>query len=291
MVNLDKIAPDRPVLIAGPTGCGKSELALKLAARHGGVIINADAMQVFADWRILTARPSTQDEAAIRHHLYGHIPGDTAYSVGQWLREIAPLLPGPERPIIVGGTGLYFAALTQGLADIPPTPPDIRARADQRRAAHGMGALLAELDPASARRIDAKNPKRVQRAWEVLQSTGQGLAAWQDQTPSAILLLERCETLLMVADTTWLNTRIKSRFDAMLSSGALDEARQNRATWSPGLPSAKVIGAAQLMAHLGGRMTLDEVRELVTIATRQYAKRQRSWFRARMAHWQVLQVP
>ena len=291
MVNLDKIASDRPILIAGPTGCGKSELAMRLAGRHGGVIINADAMQVFADWRILTARPSAQDQASVRHHLYGHVPGHTAYSVGQWLRDIAPLLDGPQPAIIVGGTGLYFAALTQGLADIPLTPPDIRALANRRLATEGAGALLAELDAASARRIDAKNPMRVQRAWEVLQSTGQGLAAWQDQTPPPILPPDRCESLLMVADTAWLNTRISSRFDAMLAAGALDEARQNRPTWSPERPSAKVIGAAQLMAHLDGQMSLDQVRDTVTIATRQFAKRQRSWFRARMKHWQEVRLP
>ncbi len=281
----------RPVLIAGPTGCGKSELALELAARRGGAIVNADTMQVFGNWRILTARPSPQDEATASHHLYGHVSGDADYSVGQWLREVTPLLQGPLRPIIVGGTGLYFAALTEGLADIPPTPADIRNLASERLAADGVDALLAELDPVSARRIDQKNPARVQRAWEVQQTTGKGLAAWQDETPTAALPLDRAETLLLSADKTWLNKRIQTRFEAMLAGGVLNEARQNQPAWSPDLPSAKVIGAAQLMAHLAGQMALDAVRESVTTATRQYAKRQRTWFRARMKQWQVVEIP
>ena len=288
MVDLNNISVERPVLITGPTGCGKSALALELAARHGGTIINADAMQVFSNWRILTARPSPQDQATASHHLYGHVAGDTAYSVGQWLRDATPLLQGPVRPIIVGGTGLYFAALTDGLVDIPPIPADIHDTASQRIAAEGAGALLAELDQTTARRIDQKNPVRVQRAWEVQQTTGKGLAAWQDETQPAILPLEHVETLLLSADKTWLIKRIKARFEAMLAGGVLDEARQNQPAWAPDLPSAKVIGAAQLMAHLSGQMTLDEVRKSVIIATRQYAKRQRSWFRARMTQWRVV---
>ncbi len=289
--NLANIGTDQPILIAGPTASGKSTLALEIANKHGGVIINADALQVFADWRVLTARPSLQDEAEVPHFLYGHVAGDTAYSVGQWLRDVTPFLTGPNRPVIVGGTGLYFSALTSGLADIPDIPADIRALADQRMVEDGFTSLLGELDAETSARIDTQNPVRVQRAWEVLTATGRGIAAWQDQTPAPLLPLAQTQPILLSADKDWLNNRIAQRFDAMLANGALEEARANRATWSPDLPSAKAIGARELMAQLGGDMTLDQARDSATIATRQYAKRQRNWFRARMKDWQIVDLP
>jgi len=282
---LQNTPPDRPILIAGPTASGKSGLALRLAEQQGGVIINADAMQVYGDWRILTARPDDGDLARASHHLYGHVPGDIAYSVGQWLADLKPFLAGPERPIIVGGTGLYFTALTEGLADIPPTPPDIRTAADDMLARDGLGAMLADLDPDTLARIDQKNPVRVQRAWEVQATTGQGLAQLQDATPPPLLPLADAHTILLTADKDWLNQRIATRFDAMLGNGVLEEARSNLKTWSPAQPSAKALGAEQLIAHLNGSVSLTQVRDSVTIATRQYAKRQRSWFRARMSDW------
>ena len=281
----ERVGEEAPVLIAGPTASGKSALALEIAARHGGRIINADALQVFSDWRILTARPSPEDESLAPHALYGHVPGDAAYSVGHWLRDLTPLLQGGPRPIIVGGTGLYFTALTEGLADIPPTPDAVRAEADRRLAAEGAEALLAELDPDTAGRIDRQNPVRIQRAWEVQRSTGRGLAGWQDDTGPALLPLGRCETILLDAPPEWLNPRIARRFDMMLAEGVLEEARANRPVWSPELPSAKAIGAAELMAHLDGRLPLEALKERVSILTRQYAKRQRTWFRARMKSW------
>ncbi|WP_238366735.1 tRNA (adenosine(37)-N6)-dimethylallyltransferase MiaA [Mesobacterium pallidum] len=285
MIDLGAIPADRPVLIAGPTASGKSALALEIAARQGGVIVNADALQVYGNWRVLSARPSAEDEAAAPHALYGHVPWDSAYSVGHWLREVAPLLTGPERPIITGGTGLYFAALTAGLAEIPATPPEVRAEADARLAAEGREALLAELDAPSAARIDPLNPIRVQRAWQVLRSTGRGIAAWQDDTPPPLLPLPSVTPILFDVDRDWLNARIARRFDAMLDAGALEEARANLPRWDPALLSMKAIGAPELIAHLKGEMTLDEAREAATIATRQFAKRQRTWFRARMKDW------
>jgi len=284
MIDLADIAPERPVLIAGPTASGKSALALRIAEEQGGVIVNADALQVFANWHILTARPSDADLARARHVLYGHVARDENYSVGHWLRDLAPYLD--QRPIIVGGTGLYFSALTEGLAEIPPTPADIRAQADTLT----RETMLAALDPATATRIDQQNPMRVQRAWEVHRTTGRGLAAWQDDTPPPLLPLSDCSALLIDAPKDWLTPRIERRFDAMLDLGALGEARANLANWDPSLPSSRAIGAPELIAHLKGELTLDQARGAAIIATRQYAKRQRTWFRARMKAWNRLSV-
>ena len=285
------ISPDRPVLIAGPTASGKSQLALDIAARHGGVIVNADSMQVFENWRILTARPTAADEALVPHHLYGHVARDAAYSVGHWLREVAPLLDGRERPIIVGGTGLYFSALSEGLADIPATPPHIRAEADALLARGGSAAMLKALDRATWARIDRANPARVQRAYEVLRATGRGLAEWQDTTPAPLLPLAQCHAIVLDAPKPWLNERIARRFAQMIAQGALEEARANMEGWDPALLSSKAIGAPALIAHLRGEISLDAAAQAATIATRQYAKRQRSWFRARMKSWHWLPPP
>ncbi|WP_127112237.1 tRNA (adenosine(37)-N6)-dimethylallyltransferase MiaA [Shimia sediminis] len=285
MTSLPEIAPDQPVLIAGPTASGKSALALQIAEEQGGIIINADAIQVYDNWRVLTARPSAEDESRARHALYGHVPHDADYSVGHWLRELAPLLQGAERPIITGGTGLYFSALTEGLADIPPTPPKVREEANDRVTQEGFAALLAELDPETASRIDRQNPMRVQRAWEVLRTTGKPLADWQDATPPPLLRLDQTVPILFDVDKDWLNARIAHRFAQMIDLGALDEARANLATWDATLLSNKAIGAPELIAHLKGEMTLDEACEAATIATRQFAKRQRTWFRKRMKDW------
>ncbi len=277
----------RPVLIAGPTASGKSALAMEIAAAHGGVIVNADALQVFADWRVLTARPSVEDEALVPHRLYGHVPGETAYSVGQWLRAAAPLLAG-ARPIFVGGTGLYFAALTEGLAVIPETPPEVRAEADALRLDGGVAALLPGLDAETAARIDRQNPMRVQRAWEVLRATGRGLAAWQDETGPPALPLAGTLPILLEAERDWLAARIAQRFDLMLEGGALDEARAHLGSWDPAAPSSKALGAAELIAQLKGEIDLTSARDRAVILTRQYAKRQRTWFRARMKSWKSL---
>ena len=272
------------MLIAGPTASGKSALAMAIAEAGGGRIVNADALQVFEDWRVLTARPSLTDEARVPHALYGHVPRELAYSVGHWLRDVAPLLSGP-RPIVVGGTGLYFTALTEGLADIPDVPVTVSHAAAAKLKEDGLDAMVADLDPGSRSRIDLRNPRRVLRAWEVLEATGRGIADWQDETGPALLPLESATALLLEAPPDWLNPRIEARFDAMLDAGLLDEARANRPGWHPALPSAKAIGAADVMAHVDGALDLAALRNNVAIQSRQYAKRQRSWFRARMAGW------
>ena len=281
---------DRPVLIAGPTASGKSALAARIAQAQGGVIVNADAMQVYDGWRILTARPSAAEEAAIPHALYGHVPFDGDYSVGAWLRDLRPILAAGARPIIVGGTGLYFRALTEGLAEIPETPPDIRAAAEARAPADLLADLAAG-DPELAARIDTRNTARVRRGWEVLQATGRPLSVWQAETAPPDLPLAQVTALVIDADRDWLQARIKTRFDAMLAQGALEEARANLPRWSQARGAAKAIGAPELIAHLQGRMTLDDARDAAVIATRQFAKRQRTWFRARMGDWTPIPLP
>ncbi len=288
MSPLSKTSRERPVLIAGPTASGKSGLAMDLAARDGRLIVNADALQVYANWRILTARPSVADTAALPHALYGHLARDTVYSVGAWLRDVAPLLGRPV--VIVGGTGLYFSALTEGLADIPETSADVRAEADALRAAQGVSALLADLDPRTRAKIDTLNPMRVQRAWEVWRSTGRGLADWQADTGPPLLPRAEAEALVLRPDVPRLDARIHRRFHQMIAQGALDEARAEAPHFHPALPSAKAIGAAELIAHLRGESSLDQAIAAAIQASRQYAKRQRTWLRSRMNDWQEVAV-
>ncbi len=291
MIDLTNIDPDRPVLIYGPTASGKSGLALQIAQTTGGEVINADALQCYQGWPILTAQPPAPDRAAAPHHLYGHLAYDAPYSVGDWLRDVTPFLDahakGGPRPIIVGGTGLYFTALTEGLADIPPTPPDVRARADKIP----LPDLIAGLDGDTATGLDLQNRARVQRAWEVQTTTGRSIRDWQDATPPPLLPLEACTPLALSPDPDWLNTRIAQRFDLMIEMGALDEARAMRPQWDPAAPSSKAIGAADMIAHVAGDLDGDSLKQAVIIATRQYAKRQRTWLRSRMKRWQHIALP
>lgn len=276
------------MLIAGPTASGKSSLAMDLAARDGRVIVNADALQVYGCWRVLTARPSRADEAALPHALYGHIGRDEAYSVGHWLREVIPLLSCPV--VIVGGTGLYFSALTEGLAEVPDVPPEVRAAGDALRQAD-YAAMVTALDPMTASRIDLANPARVQRAWEVLQATGRGLARWQADTPAPPLDPIGCEAIVLRPAVDWLNARIDQRFDVMMAQGAVEEVRAEAPHWESGRPSSRAIGAPELMAHLAGEMTLEAATEAAKLASRRYAKRQRTWFRSRMTAWHSVALP
>jgi tRNA dimethylallyltransferase len=288
---MQTVPPDRPVLIAGPTASGKSALALALARRDGRMIVNADALQVYARWRILTARPSLADEAEAEHRLYGHVARDAVFSVGHWLREVAQVLASGRPVVIVGGTGLNLSALTEGLVDIPATPPQVRVAADLRMANRGIAALLADLDPVTAARIDRANPARVQRAWEVMQSTGRGLAEWHDATGPALMPLSGVEALVLRPQVDWLNARIDQRFDTMIAQGALDEVADELPFWDPHQPSARAIGAPELISHLRGEMDLEAAIEAAKLASRQYAKRQRTWFRSRMKAWREVLLP
>ena len=284
MKQISGISREAPVLIAGPTASGKSALAMEIAARDGRVIVNADALQVYGCWRVLTARPSLADEAALPHALYGHVGRQESYSTGRWLREVVPFLAQPV--VIVGGTGLNFSALTEGLADIPAVPPEVRAEADARVAVEGFAALRGELDAATLARIDTQNGARIQRAWEVLRSTGRGLAAWQDETPAPALPLSQAQALVLRPEVGWLDARINRRFHAMLEAGALEEARAALPDWQPRLPSSRAIGAPELIDFLQEKSTLSEAIDAAILASRRYAKRQRTWFRSRMGAWQ-----
>lgn len=278
---LTDIAADQPVLIAGPTASGKSALALAIARAGGGVIVNADASQIYDCWRTLTACPSPKEEALAPHALYRHLPFDAPYSAGHWLRDVAPFLTGSVRPIIVGGTGLYFSALTKGLAEIPATPPEVRKDADQL----SLDVMLAALDSATCARIDVQNRARVQRAYEVQIATGTPLATWQDNTPAPLIDTENATCIVMDAPKDWLTPRIEQRFDLMIAQGAMDEVAQMQSRYDPTLSSCRAIGVPELMAHANGQSTLPQARDAAIIATRQYAKRQRTWFRSKMKDW------
>lgn len=280
-MDLPDIPEGLPVLIAGPTASGKSALALEIAERYGGVIVNADASQVYDCWRVVTARPTKEDEARVPHALYGHVPWDAPYSAGHWLRDVRPVLHDAERPIIVGGTGLYFMALTEGMADIPETPSHLRNQAD----ALDLTSLIEDLDPETTAQIDIANRARVQRAWEVFKNTGRGLAAWQKDTPSALLSPSECTRLVFDVPKDWLETRIFQRFDKMIAEGALDEVTAMADRYDPTKPVFRAIGVPELTAYVTGQVSLEDARQSASIATRQFAKRQRTWFRKRMRDW------
>jgi tRNA dimethylallyltransferase len=283
--------PARPVLLAGATASGKSALALAIAAAQGRTVVNADALQVYARWRLLTARPGPDDLARAPHALYGHLEADADWSVGHWLRALPPLLAADPPPVIVGGTGLYFSALTAGLAEIPPIPAGVRHEAEARLAARGLGALVPDLDPATRARIDTANPARVLRAWEVLRATGRGLADWQAGTAPPLLPPAAAQPLVLDIAPDRLAARIAARFDAMMSAGALAEVARELPRWDPAQPSARAIGAAELAAHLRGETPLNAAVAAAKTATRRYAKRQRTWMRNRLADWPRLRPP
>ena len=281
------------ILIAGPTASGKSALALALAERHDGVIVNADSMQIYRDLRIITARPSPEDEARVPHRLYGHVDAAENYSVGSWCADVRAVLAETRKagqlPILVGGTGLYFKALTQGLSAVPPTPPDIRAAVRARCDAEGAVSLHAELsqrDPAMAARLKPADRMRIARALEVLEATGRGLADWQRDGMPAILDPNAALKVFLTMERAELHRRIDARFDAMLASGALEEVRTLVArNLDPMLPAMKAHGVPWLRRHLAGEIMLAEAAEGAKLDTRRYTKRQLTWFRHQMPGW------
>ncbi|MEO0960103.1 MAG: tRNA (adenosine(37)-N6)-dimethylallyltransferase MiaA [Pseudomonadota bacterium] len=283
----------KPILLAGPTAAGKSELALALAETFGSCVINADSQQVYAAWRILSARPDAAAESRAPHRLYGHLPLDARHSAGDWLRALAPIIKeaasNGQRPIITGGTGLYFRALTEGLSEIPDIPAEIRTTLTARFENEGLAAVSAELaerDPRTSAEIDRANPARVLRALEVLEATGRGLTDWQASTPPPLLPTGDAICLVIEAQAAWLDARIADRFAGMMASGAVEEVRAARASGAdPTLPGMKAIGVAEISNFLDGTATRDETVAAGTLATRRYAKRQRTWFRNQILGW------
>ena len=281
------------VLIAGPTASGKSALALALAEALGGTIINADSMQVYRDLRVITARPSPSDEARLPHRLYGHVDAGVNYSTGHWLRDVAAALAAAKAegriPILVGGTGLYFKALTAGLAAIPPVPADVRSEVRERLARDGAPALHAELmglDPATAQRLMLNDRSRISRALEVVLATGRPLSDWHREGMPPILKAGSVAKVFLTCERAELVRRIEGRFAAMLAAGALDEVRALAARkLDPLLPATKAHGVPWLLRHLSGEISLAEAGAGAVMDTRRYAKRQLTWFRNQIKDW------
>ncbi len=281
------------ILIAGPTASGKSALALKLAARLGGIVINADSMQVYRDLRIITARPTPAEETRVPHLLYGHVDAAENYSVGRWLVDASAALAEAQRsgrlPILVGGTGLYFKALTRGLAAVPPIPADLRLAVRARLKAEGLAPLHAELlrrDPASAQRLMPGDRARITRALEVILATGRSLADWHREGMQPSVDAAGAIKMFLAVDRAELYRRIDARFDAMLAAGALEEVRKLGArSLDPALPAMKAHGVPWLIRHLAGEITFAEAAEGAKRDTRRYTKRQATWFRHQLPEW------
>src|SRR5215469_3162770 len=279
------------VLIAGPTASGKSAAALELAEEIGGVVINADSMQVYREAPILTAQPSAAEQARVPHLLYGHVGVREAYSVGRWRQDAVKALSQARAmkrmPIFVGGTGMYFMALTDGLADIPATPGEVR---DQARAllddigVEALHARLTERDPLTASRLRSSDPQRVLRAYEVFESTGRSLADWQGAPSAPVLKDAKLAAFVLDPPREARRARIAERFEKMLDAGGLDEARALDGL-DPILPAAKLLGLRPLQALAKGTLTRAEALDGAITATRQFAKRQMTWFRHRMPHY------
>lgn len=282
----------RAVLIAGPTASGKSALALRRARELGGVVINTDAMQVYGVLRVLTARPGATEAAEVPHLLYGTVPPGQRFSTGDWQRAVAELLAQHQgQPVIfVGGTGLYFEALTQGLAAVPEVPAAaVAAAAAEVRGLdrEGRERLIAARDPLMAERLQAADPQRVVRALAVLAATGRSLASFQEERAPGLLNGYRLERVVLDPDREVLRQRIAARFGTMLEDGAVEEVRRLQAlALDPALPAMKAIGVREIGDWLAGRSDREAAIERAVIATRQYAKRQRTWFRNRMQDWQ-----
>ncbi|HET7805717.1 MAG TPA: tRNA (adenosine(37)-N6)-dimethylallyltransferase MiaA [Pseudolabrys sp.] len=283
----------RAVLIAGPTASGKSALALAVAESLGGVIVNADSMQVYRDLRVITARPTADDEARAPHKLYGFVDAAESYSVGRWCRDVEEALAEIGKqgrvPILVGGTGLYFKALMSGLAAVPPIPADIRAGVRgrlQHESAPTLHAELMRLDPATAQRITANDRSRISRALEVVLATGRALSDWHREGLPPLIDPARAAKVFITCERKELVRRIEARFDTMMRSTVLEEVRRlAERKLDPALPAMKAHGVPWLIRHLNGEISREDAIAGAVMDTRRYAKRQLTWFRNQMKDW------
>ena len=284
------------ILLAGPTASGKSALALRLAAMIDGVIVNADSMQVYRDLRVITARPTVEEEAQAPHLLYGQVDAAENYSTGRWLRDarvaIDEVRSAGQVPIVVGGTGLYFMTLTRGLAAVPPIPPDIRADVRGRLESEGVAPLYVELlerDPVTAHRVMPGDRSRISRALEVVLATGRSISDWHKEGMPPTVEDTQAARVFLDVDRDELTRRIVARFDAMLAAGALTEVERLAARkLNPLLPAMKAHGVPWLIRHLRGEIGLEEAADGGKRDTRRYIKRQATWFKNQMPDWRWL---
>ena len=282
-----------PLLIAGPTASGKSAYAMARARAEPSIIVNADSMQVYRELRIITARPSVEDEALVPHALYGFVPASEAYSAGRYVRDVAEVLERAQReglrPIIVGGTGLYFMALLEGLSPVPPIPNDVRAywRAEaERLGAAELHAVLTARDPVMGQRLRPSDPQRVTRALEVLEATGQSLAVWQQTAGTPLFGAHTCEKVVVLPDRETVFTRADERFDVMMEGGAMEEvAALGTRGLDPALPAMRALGVPQLLSFQRGQMGRDAAVAEAKAETRRYIKRQMTWLKRNMISW------
>ena len=284
------------VLIAGPTASGKSALAIEIARRSGGTVVNADSMQVYADLRVLSARPSPAEEAMVPHRLYGHVDGAVNYSAMRYAADVTSLLAelraAGSLPILVGGTGLYFKAVTAGFSAMPPVPEAVRSAFRTHAEGRETSALHAELaacDPAMAERLRPSDRMRIMRALEVFRATGRSLASFQGEREPGPLGHVPTLRLFVHPEREEVRERIDRRFEAMMGEGALDEvARLKERGLDPLLPIMRAHGVPGLIAHLDGKITLEEAIRRGQADTRAYAKRQVTWFRHQMQGWEAV---
>ncbi len=282
------------VLIAGPTASGKSALALELALASGGIVVNADSMQVYRDLRIITARPTQDEEARAPHRLYGHVDAAVNFSAGAWVADAAKALDEARAqgrlPIFIGGTGLYFKALTAGLSVVPPIPAEVREDVRARLERNGAEALHAELarrDPLAAARLNLRDRTRIARALEVVEATGRSLLDWHREGQPPLLPRDSFRAVFLAPERDTLYARIDARFDAMLAAGALEEVERLAARrLDPLLPAMKAHGVPALIRHLRGELSLEQAAAIGRADTRHYAKRQFTWFRHQLPEFE-----